>query len=357
MPFEFSTITGDLAVRRDRLGRLVVLGLRRRGVLAAGLFVRRRRPSSRARVLPVGSVAAPPPCVPAEAVGVLPEPRCQTMPKKTVAMAASSSPMAIRRVRGVPRDDVRRRCMQGRQTCEAHVSPCAFRLLRGAAIVLHIGREDPSMTACASSRSRVPTARARRRRRDCWPRTCARSDARSSRCASPAARRRASSVRALVLESTRAARARAEALLFAAARAQLVEDVIAPALARGATVIADRYVGSSLVYQGVVRGVGRRSRARDQRHRHRRPAARRHGAAGRHAPSRRPRGATRRAADRIEREPLEFHRSVIAAYDDVLAVGQRPPRARRRHGRRGRDRRARARGAGPVSDERPVRRA
>ena len=64
------------------------------------------------------------------------------------------------------------------------------------------------------------------------------------------------SVRAIVLEGSEPVSARAEALLFAAARAQLVEDIVAPALERGATVIADRYVGSSLVYQGVVRGVG-----------------------------------------------------------------------------------------------------
>src|SRR4029077_14134730 len=64
------------------------------------------------------------------------------------------------------------------------------------------------------------------------------------------------SVRAIVLEGTEPVGARAEALLFAAARAQLVEDVVAPALQRGATVIADRYVGSSLVDQGVVRGLG-----------------------------------------------------------------------------------------------------
>ena len=51
--------------------------------------------------------------------------------------------------------------------------------------------------------------------------------------------------------------ARAEALLFAAARAQLVSEVIEPALARGATVIADRFTDSSLVYQGVLRGLGR----------------------------------------------------------------------------------------------------
>lgn len=44
-----------------------------------------------------------------------------------------------------------------------------------------------------------------------------------------------------------------ELLLYTAARAQVVREIISPALARGAVVVADRYLDSSTVYQGIAR--------------------------------------------------------------------------------------------------------
>lgn len=50
--------------------------------------------------------------------------------------------------------------------------------------------------------------------------------------------------------------ATAEVLLYAASRAQLLKEVIRPALARGEVVICDRFVDASLAYQGAGLGVG-----------------------------------------------------------------------------------------------------
>jgi dTMP kinase len=62
-------------------------------------------------------------------------------------------------------------------------------------------------------------------------------------------------VRTLLLEGP-AMTPWAEAALFAAARAELVAAVVRPALERGEDVICDRYVDSSLAYQGLARGLG-----------------------------------------------------------------------------------------------------
>ena len=63
-------------------------------------------------------------------------------------------------------------------------------------------------------------------------------------------------IRALVKDPEARIGARAEALLYAAARAQLVEEAIEPLLAAGTWVVLDRFVDSSLAYQGAGRELG-----------------------------------------------------------------------------------------------------
>jgi dTMP kinase len=112
-------------------------------------------------------------------------------------------------------------------------------------------------------------------------------------------------IRELLLHSGLSMSAEAEMYLFMAARAELIATVIAPALAEGRLVIADRYHDSTLAYQGGGRGVDVRW------------------------PESFPRpdltfllvldagqGLDRlRGRDRLEAESLDFHRAVLAAYD------------------------------------------
>jgi dTMP kinase len=63
-------------------------------------------------------------------------------------------------------------------------------------------------------------------------------------------------IRALVKDPRLALVPRAEALLFAAARAQLLEERVRPLLEDGAVVLLDRFVDSSLAYQGAGRQLG-----------------------------------------------------------------------------------------------------
>lgn len=105
--------------------------------------------------------------------------------------------------------------------------------------------------------------------------------------------------------------AEAEMYLFMAARRQLIGEVIAPALANGQIVIADRYHDSTLAYQGGARGVPTTWP----------PTFPRPDITfllegpvetgfGRHEDAGKPK-------DRMEQESLEFHRKVAAAYEKL----------------------------------------
>jgi dTMP kinase len=128
-------------------------------------------------------------------------------------------------------------------------------------------------------------------------------------------------LRALLLDTAHTGMSpRAEALMYAADRAEHVASVIAPALERGAIVITDRYVDSSLAYQGAGRNLPVEEIAGFNRW-----------ATGEHVPdltvlldmdpmaglSRRT-----RSADRLEAEPAEFHQRVRTGF---LALARAEP--------------------------------
>ena len=63
-------------------------------------------------------------------------------------------------------------------------------------------------------------------------------------------------IRELLIDPLRTISPRAEALLYAAARAQLVAELLEPRLREGAVLILDRFADSSLAYQGAGRKLG-----------------------------------------------------------------------------------------------------
>ena len=128
-------------------------------------------------------------------------------------------------------------------------------------------------------------------------------------------------VRAVVKDPELRVGARAEALLYAAARAQLVEEALRPLLDAGAWVVLDRFLDSSLAYQGAGRGLGIDAVR----------AINRFGTGGLE-PDRtlllridpvqgRARQAGRgEAPDRLEREADAFFRTIATAYDELAAA-------------------------------------
>lgn len=75
-------------------------------------------------------------------------------------------------------------------------------------------------------------------------------------CRDPGSTRLGETIRKILLESADTAiHCRAEMLLYMAARAQLVEEVIRPALRAGKTVVSDRFLLANVVYQGHAGGL------------------------------------------------------------------------------------------------------
>jgi dTMP kinase len=111
---------------------------------------------------------------------------------------------------------------------------------------------------------------------------------------------------------------RAEALIYAAARAQLVEERLRPLLAAGDWVLLDRFVDSSLAYQGGGRGLGvevvraLNDFATDGLRPDRTLLLRVDPAVGLGRV-----GARLEGFDRLERERLAFWQAVAEAYDDL----------------------------------------
>jgi dTMP kinase len=114
--------------------------------------------------------------------------------------------------------------------------------------------------------------------------------------------------------------ARAEALLFAAARAQLVEEALEPLLSAGTSVVLDRFVDSSLAYQGSGRQLGMQQVADVNRFATRELVPDRTLLLAVTPELGRARMRSRSAvADRLEREHEEFFLRVATGYEELAA--------------------------------------
>jgi dTMP kinase len=134
-------------------------------------------------------------------------------------------------------------------------------------------------------------------------------------------------IRALVKDPELEIADRAEALLYAASRAQLVAARVAPALAAGRWVLLDRYIDSSLAYQGAGRALGIDAvRAINGFATAGLAADRTLLLAIDPAGGRARRGGRDEHPDRLEREADEFFASVAAAY--TLLAAAEPDRIR-----------------------------
>jgi dTMP kinase len=128
-------------------------------------------------------------------------------------------------------------------------------------------------------------------------------------------------IRTLVKDPALEVSARAEALLYAAARAQLVQERVQPLLDEGAVVLLDRYVDSSLAYQGAARELGIEhvrqinDFATGGLHPDRTLLLRLSPAAGRERQAGRD-----ELPDRLEREDEAFFACIAAAYDELAAA-------------------------------------
>ena len=131
-------------------------------------------------------------------------------------------------------------------------------------------------------------------------------------------------IRELVKDPELAIDPRAEALLYAASRAQLVAQRIEPALAAGRWVLLDRFVDSSLAYQGAGRGLGVEAvRAINEFATGGLTADRTLLLAIEAAAGRRRRGDRGEDADRLERETDEFFTRIAAGYASLAAAQPR----------------------------------